>query len=338
LTLARVAIFGHPFPNTYYAKAIADLGVRLERGAAYTIDSIVCWQLLRLGLACWLVLTAMRAWRRRRDFNGLLREEGALVLLPAALVGLLATSTLSGGDHFAYQRFFQPALPLLAVGIASVTAMLLPEAARRSRVAAAGAAALAALMVWLSYSDFRLRENSLGEEFIIASEGREMGERLNRVAEVAGPTTLSVVAAGGIALTYRGGPIYDVLGLNWPEMAHSAAPRSGVAGHIAFDPAVFWRAAPDVLVSGAVARPAGQEVRVGWFEDLALKGLLRSDQFRSAYVPAEIDGAGRPRFVFVSHAWLDRHGDAGGRLSVRSWRDVQIGQSQAAVASGDSKG
>jgi hypothetical protein len=338
LTLARVAMFGHPFPNTYYAKVIADVGARLARGAAYTIDSILRWQLLRVGLVCWVILVAMRVWTRRRDPGGLAREEGALALLPAGLAGLLATSTLSGGDHFAYQRFFQPALPVLATGMAAIVAVLLPLAARRSRAVAAGAAALSALLVWLSYSDFRLRENSLGEEFVIANEGREMGERLNRVADAAGPTSLSVLAAGGIALTYRGGPVYDVLGLNWPEMAHSTAPRSGVAGHVAFDPAVFWRASPDLLVSSAVARPAGRELRVGWFEDLALKGLLRSDRFRAAYVPAEIDGAGRPRFVFVSHAWLDRHGDADGRLSVRSWRDVRIGKSQVAVASDGRKG
>jgi arabinofuranosyltransferase len=338
LTLARLAIFGQPFPNTYYAKVVADLGVRLARGATYTIDSILRWQILRVGLVCWSVLIAMRVWARRRDLRRLVREEGALLLLPAGLAGLLATSTLSGGDHFAYQRFFQPALPILAIGIAAMVAGFVPETARRSRALATGAAALSALMVWLAYSDFRFRENALGEEFIIANEGREMGERLNQIADTAGPTSLSVLAAGGIALTYRGGPVYDVLGLNWPEMAHSKAPRTGVAGHVAFDPAVFWRASPDLLVSSAVGRPAGHEVRVGWFEDLALKGLLRSNRFQAAYVPAEVDGAGRPRFVFVSHAWLERHGDAGGRLSLRSWQDVEIGRSEAANVSSDHKG
>jgi hypothetical protein len=95
LTAFRLAYYGSPLPNTFYAKVG---GIPLRLGVAYL------WEFLADG-AFWLLLpAAMGVIVQRRFWPG-----AAFVLLLSAYVVAI------GGDAFAHSRFLMPALPCLAV-------------------------------------------------------------------------------------------------------------------------------------------------------------------------------------------------------------------------------
>lgn len=322
MTAGRVAIFGYPLPNTYYAKVSSNWGERLADGLAYCLEAARDMPALVIGALAWAVLLAACLMKRDTDPAGRTRALGATVMLCSPVLGLVATTILSGGDHFREQRFFQPLLPLLAAGIAGAISLAAAGPVTRRplipRMLAAGA--MAALVV-TAVSQWT-RKPHIGFEFFIANYGREIGTRFNALAPEGEALSVGVITAGGFALTYARGPVLDLMGLNWPEMAHSPQPKVGFKNHAGFDPEIFWRAGPDIVLS--LARADGREgrVRVHYVEDLVLKGLLRSDRFRAAYQPFRLGEGPTAIHSFGRRAWLASTSAPG--ISALDWSGVDI--------------
>ncbi len=134
LTLLRLAYYGAPLPNTFYAKVG---GLPWSAGLYYTQSFLVegAWLLL---LPAWLGVQRVPA----------LRPGAAFV----ALVSLYAIGV--GGDAFAHSRFYLPALPVLAaLGARGAAA----AAARDARVGALAWASLAAAVPWCLFGLYALR-------------------------------------------------------------------------------------------------------------------------------------------------------------------------------------
>ncbi len=283
LTLWRLAVFGYPVPNTFYAKVPQDLHTRLGAGLSYLVDDFL--------LAAPVLLTFLLGWClvfaqvvRRAPPRGALDQ--ARVLIVVAIGGLLAMYVALGGDHFALYRFYQPAVPLLALAPALflVSGPSAPLPGRWGTRTACGLVLVALVpTVFSTMKDI----SQLARDFRIAAHGRALGDALNALED---RPSVGVIAAGGIARTYAG-PIFDLMGLNWVAMAHADRHKTGaVRNHAGFSPDVFWQARPDLVVVSPMgpACPPSAPVPPTWFQKAALKGLTDDPAFLEAYRPGQV--------------------------------------------------
>lgn len=311
LTAFRLAYFGYPLPNTYYAKMSPDLGYNLSAG----------WRYFRLFLESnWLLWIAVPAalWGAFRLFSLLRRGERAaesgtsrLPDLPLAVVSCvvligLAVPILEGGDHFRLYRFFQPIWPLLvlpAVALAE-TALLRwapqPFIASLRRLQLLVLVLLAAVFATanaITWSD--LPNDLVQYEFRLATRARAIGENLNRTFAETGLPSVGVVVAGGVGYTYEG-EVVDLMGLNLVEMAHEPGDRRGIKNHAAFSKEVFWRLQPDIMLpqTELSERRIPNYEGTFWYA-VPLKELPSDPEFRQAYRPAAVRRKGRPGDVFI---------------------------------------
>ena len=81
------------------------------------------------------------------------------------------------------------------------------------------------------------------------------------------------------------------MGLNNEQMAHAPGILEGDKNHAAFKPEVFWNQNPDLVEPKFIY--LANESRIidrllpsaDSFDDKALKGIIRSDEFLSKYTP-----------------------------------------------------
>jgi len=99
----RLAYYGYPLPNTFYAKVGGNIAGRLARGSTYTIDFF-----RDAGDVGLLAATIVSGWRWRRERAVLSgwrwRRERAVIIY-------------EGGDWMPHNRFFVPFWPLFALAI-----------------------------------------------------------------------------------------------------------------------------------------------------------------------------------------------------------------------------
>jgi len=126
--MARVAYFGQPFPNTYYAKA-SPLLPSIKLGLSYLLGKFPLYRwfdmnkgivsayhnagplqvitfVIYIGLFWLLTVTGLRQLRNHRT---------PFVLLAAVLMGQLAFILRSGGDWMASWRFVVAVFPIIAI-------------------------------------------------------------------------------------------------------------------------------------------------------------------------------------------------------------------------------
>jgi hypothetical protein len=233
---ARLAYFGVPWPNTFYAKVSTGYAAQLVEGMKYVLgffgDPLV--MILLFGFALFLIV--QDTFRRK-----------AWVLAALSLAGVLGLYAALGGDNFGSYRFFQ-AFILILIAFTSATIL---DATHRIRTekrpdlmtSVAACLAVLALLVGL-WGTFAREKGNLRGNFGIAEGGQRLGELLN---EYPGSPSIAVIAAGGVSLGFDG-PIYDLVGLNWTEMAQGDRDYSGrPRAHGAFDRAVFFKTLPDII-------------------------------------------------------------------------------------------
>lgn len=290
----RLWTFGWPLPNTYYAKVSADRLANLQAGWAY----LLAWfgeRPLLGALALLAVAGGLRSWRAP-----------ARLALPGLALATLLVPLVTGGDHFAGHRFFQPALPMLIAGGALTLAELLGWARARGRAAQAAVLLPLLVLTGLSWRSQPWREPVLAGEMELAHRTRMAGELLNRMFDPAHRPSYGTVVTGGAGFAYRG-PVIDLMGLNEPQMAHARAVKQGPKNHGSFDPEVFYTLAPDVLEIHElpfVGRPP-EPCPPGSISDRALRGIVRTPRFRAAY-----------QLVVIADA---RSGSLMGCLARRAW-------------------
>jgi hypothetical protein len=124
LTVFRLAYFGHPLPNTYYAKVAPSLAYNLQQGWLYLHGFALSGTIVGVAIGVTALITAvwiartLGGLRKKRPLRSLLRSRVQPHAATAiAACALLALPVLTGGDHFRLFRFFQPAYPLLCVTV-----------------------------------------------------------------------------------------------------------------------------------------------------------------------------------------------------------------------------
>lgn len=315
LTGFRLMYFGLPVPNTFYAKVSSDRIADAIDGAKYLFSFVTGYPFAELFVLLWAVGAI---WALSRYFSTRPDGSGSVMLVAATIVGFLLTYVALGGDHFEYWRFYQPIAPLLPLMPALMLAGLSGPVAALSG-AARGALVVVGAVVWLaiSYGDYRQARFDLVKEMDLVQDGVVFGAYADTLSP---QPTLGVIPAGGIALGY-GGPIRDLLGLNWVEMAHADPLKEGIRNHASFDPAVFWRHEPHLIPH--FNRPCAPDT---WIEPaidrLLLKGLYDDPRFRERYQPVRLKGEDRCWRGYARRDWVGEAADP--RIEPVPWTDVTL--------------
>ena len=265
LTAFRLAYFGYPLPNTYYAKISPSISYNLAIGSRYLLGFLTSHWLLAitvpaavwgLGRACW----SLRASRLEVGRTDSVTQMGLAVAGSVTLVGLLVP-VLVGGDHFTLFRFYQPIWPLLIVptlALVGLRGRVIVLENRFFDLAHLRPAALLLLIVVFALAAEvtwrNLAEHPIQWEFSLAKGGRETAGYLNRAFAAAQPPSVGVIATGGFAHTYDG-EVVDLMGLNLTAMAHQPGDRRGKKNHAAFSSEVFYRLRPDLILPWLVTAP-----------------------------------------------------------------------------------
>ena len=299
LTGFRLLYFGYPLPNTFYAKVSPNLLYNLKLGLVYLrgffLDQL--WAIACCGVAglrAFRLLAVSFGWIRSPRLRP--QSEGVLAgdVIALTVMVLISASVLTGGDHFALYRFFQPIWPLLF--IAGVAPLLRWGAGRLS----AQPRWLLILLFCLLMSTFHSLQkpwwNHIGSaiqyEFDLARAGRELGNQLNELLPAEENISLGILTTGGIGFTYHG-PLLDLMGLNNVPMGHSPGDRRGMKNHAAFHADIFFQLSPDLVDPRFVAAPLPQSRQdlipaKGSIWDVALHQVHHSEQFQAIYRPTLI--------------------------------------------------
>jgi hypothetical protein len=237
--------FGHPLPNTFYAKVGGTAALwRGVIGLEEYLSSQLAW--LLIAAALWAVVTR---WRQ-----GWVRLHAAVIAAAAANVVLV------GGHTFAFHRFMLPALaPLLVltgVAMGDVAKALRRSSPHGVQWAAGGVAVLAA---WMLVATVRLPIAALSAQDLAPRNGVMRAARLNHgyraIGQWLGRTmpkdAVVAVNAAGIIPYESGLPTIDMLGLNDAHIAHrEVAMGRGAIGHEKHDGAYVLSRQPDVVLLG----------------------------------------------------------------------------------------
>lgn len=321
LTAFRLAYFGHPFPNTYYAKVSPSLVYNLFSGAKYAAK-FLSESALVSGLVLVLAFSVVHAFvlslsvRKDTDPHILGQLWGILAdpehATSVVALTLFVIPILTGGDHFALYRFYQPFYPVLCLFVV----LLLMKASSRELAAlqthpASRAITSFTCLIWLfscafrtSWVTLKLQGSPIQHEFGIATNGRRVGQELNRLLKgLPNWPSIGVIVAGGVAREYRG-RIVDLMGLNNTFIAHFPGERKGIKNHAAFEKNAFWAIEPDILLVSPP--PAGQSTS---FTSQVLKGLLFDPRFVATWRYGVLTSRNDPTKgfeAFYSDAFLRR--------------------------------
>ncbi len=269
LTLFRLAYYGVPLPNTFYAKVDGGGLALFGRGLLYVLDALI--RLLPLA-----AVAAVAAWRyRQRSF--------AMVIA----LGLMGAAVFEGGDHFSMHRFFVPVIPLLAlVAAREITS----RTATAGQALAVGLGLALVLGPWTMFapslpdgSGQSMRRRFRGE----ISQSMLFDEVGQQLAAALGPDHDAAMLTVG-AIPYRTRwKVIDLLGLTDGNIARTTkALGHGTAGHEKFDSAYVLGRRPELILlypwfwSSPVA---DDKVRTIPFLHEAQKDLLRSPRFEREY-------------------------------------------------------
>jgi hypothetical protein len=236
LTGFRLAYYGAPLPNTFYAKVG---GVPLSQGVRYATDFLVDG-------AAWLLPPALlAAWQEPR-------------LRPAALYAAASFAYVIaiGGDGMPYGRLLVPALPCLA-GMAARGAAGAFSTGRGLRLAAVACllgAVVGQAVGWPIDGESWRRPKRLAEletahtrRASVVRSARNQANQLRWRGE--SPALLATAGIGAIGY-YNRVPILDLLGLVDPVIARTPTdPGSkGLAGHRRSNANYVLKRRPDYIM------------------------------------------------------------------------------------------
>ncbi|NDW01740.1 hypothetical protein [Salipiger sp. PrR002] len=313
LTIARLAYFGVPFPNTYYAKVSADRMQNVVDGAKYLSSFILGMPFAEVILLSWILFAGSTLTSVLR---GPAAGQRSGLLVCATVFGLLLVYVALGGDHFTLWRFYQPLMPVLLFPLI-LGGLRLGSVASEVPRSTLLAAAVTSLLVWIALSNLYYRQArfDVAKEYQLSARGEAFGEMMNGFS----PTpSIGVVAAGGVALTFDG-ELRDLMGLNWVEMAHANPIKIGVRNHASFDVDTFWKYPPDVVAQFNKRKCQSEQwSATARFPSTGVSQLFSQQRFRELYAPVTFERAdGACANAFAARDWLARA--QGGRVSVLEW-------------------
>jgi hypothetical protein len=132
---------------------------------------------------------------------------------------------------------------------------------------------------------------------------------------------VAVSASGGVATTYKG-RVLDLMGLNWPAMAHAETRRKGYKNHSAFDAEVFWSARPE-LMNPHLEPEDPRVLEVAGFRQMIFDGIQRTPRFREEYAPISIPILDRYLVGFARRDWI-RENDPFHHGRALGWSNVSF--------------
>ncbi len=332
LALTRLAVFGWPLPNTYYAKIDSDPLARVTAGATWFADAASADPVLVpsavLGAGALLFLTTRR-WRGGADpaHGG---SDLALALLAVLVLLSPALAIWEGGDYFPGARPLEPFRPFAGLLLLELIRRISARGTTPVR-ALAGASLLVSAFAVLAYFGGPARWGRLvtttrhAVDFDTARDGLAAARRLDSVFPTDRPAPRAgVLGAGAFPWAWRGAS-RDLLGLNDVAIAHASGRRSGLHGHSAFETEAFFADPPELLLIGPGYCSGSRHERS--VRNLAFRiGVADLDQdprFAQGYLLVDwLDGAakGSPSpCTYARRDWLEA-GAGGAR-----WRPADDG-------------
>lgn len=239
LTGWRLAYFGYPVPNTFYAKVSSDRVENIFDGIVYLFEALSNNVMLTFALVFSpLIVYEIYIHQKKIPFSILF---GFGILLVTLFIPLF-----TGGDHFAYSRFIQPTMPLVLLYVLMIFKYF--KVKLRNPVIISFILFASFLPERTIYANLQSQNSALNHEYKIAVLGRKNSEALNTFfANTAALPSQGVATAGGQAYSYKGSTI-DLLGLNNVEMAHRSSLESqGVKNHSSFNKEVFFEQKPNLF-------------------------------------------------------------------------------------------
>ncbi|HKO51508.1 MAG TPA: hypothetical protein VJV79_27555 [Polyangiaceae bacterium] len=312
LLACRVAYFGYPMPNTYYAKVGADAIYTATHGGVYLVKFLLRnpVNLLAAFAAVHVLATDGRAALARMSHPNRAKDgEEGITRLSLSIVFAcgLALPFVEGEDHFVGSRMMQPFVPVSCALVGSLAAKwLVAEKSRHRRIVSVALLGSAAFAVWVDFVLTTAPE--LKRQARIASTGRIMGRLLaERLGQAMPMPTVGVACAGGIAFAYPG-RVMDLLGLNWVAMAHGTRDRRGRPGHAAFAKDVFWSESSTLVLPQIFQSPPRNacDLSSKWLHSV-FRGLFSSSRFRREYTGISMSTPEGNLATFVRRDWLATH-------------------------------
>jgi arabinofuranosyltransferase len=320
LTWFRLQYFGHPLPTTYYAKVSKDMLYNVVHGLKYVVNFITNFNAsITLLFSAMIVLLVYFLARFRNNLRTayVAQPVFARIAIVALVIflGLMLPLT-TGGDHFGGFRFYQHVLLLFAWGLPAIIWLYQKAVNEKDRGAMRAVSATAAVFLCLtgaaSINNIKnVPKTQMDYDFFLAAEGRRIGNELNQYWSDNRPS-LGVIAAGAIALAYKGETV-DLMGLNNTKMGHSAGGRTGIKNHAAFNKEVFYQLQADLVLPQLMAdkKEAFLEymdlLKINNFENQAMKNIFNDSNFQQQYQPVLISKRERkPVFAFVNKEWQDK--------------------------------
>lgn len=305
LTAFRWHHFGYLLPNTFYAKVSPSLAYNLDMGIQYALPFITSGVFPILFCSAWtgwFVSSVCKLFRPRAEAHLIFEICASEMLLPWIAV-LCILPILSGGDHFAYFRFYQPVYPLICLGLIIALPVSGWKVLRGKNCKTFASTSLLLLLPlgWhfsASYLQSHWQRLRITREFDIAESGIQRGTLFNALfADAPRFPNVGVIVAGGIARTYEG-PLTDLMGLNDTVVAHFPGKRKGTKNHAAFELAAFSLLDVDVI----------DDVITGFvFSDKVLKKLFETSAFISEWRFGRIDNhrTGVSADLWIRQRFLD---------------------------------
>lgn len=228
LTLWRLAYYGDPLPNTFYAKAGGGLAV--ERGLLY-----LRWHALDRPLLYGLLALRLVAGRPTRN----------TVPCMVLVAGYLAYVVAVGGDFKPTGRFIIPVLPAMGLLAAETLGALHARLPRLAPLAVAGALAL---LLAGTASLYPGAKGIAAERHANLQARKQVGDWL---AAHTHPDTVLAIHSAGVVPFYAGRTTIDMWGLADRHIAHAPPPEDfgqGMAGHEKTDPDYVFSRKPDLYL------------------------------------------------------------------------------------------
>ena len=295
--LFRWLYYGHPLPNTFYAKTGISL-IHLTHGLRYTGKFLVDYGLWGLAPLAVLALLARRRTRARTAYLALL------------IFANVAYVTLIGGDTVAENRLYLPVVALLAAAFTEAARVAMLCVFGRRRAPAAGAILLLAVVA---------RSVTGPDDDLL--HARDATEAHNaKLQEFADYTKSSGDAFGLVASTAIGIPRYqthaavlDLVGLTDEIVAHEPQRLPGIRDdHILRNYHVTYALdrAPDAILFITGLRPGTP----------AERALFLSQRFRRDYRVAYLQdhrplylrrpGPGHGEELYEDGTFVERYAEA----------------------------
>lgn len=311
LILFRLAYFGYPVPNTYYAKVSGNFSYNIREGITYITNFINANNLAFMFIVLVSILSIVILGRIMLNFKKIEVSELQIFTLTAVVIMGCAVPILNGGDHFVQYRFMQPIWPILVVPalylfLTSFELKLLDGARQKVLLIVSVIAIFFSIFYFSDNISWHLYKEqvyqTIAGSLALTKQERKEAEMLERFfSKLDRKPTVGVLAAGSIKMEYTGN-VNDLLGLNNVAMAHANPVKSGIKNHAAFDKGVFYAQKPEAL-NLIFVDEFNPETNIRFVTDYpfwnrVLKDLYLDDKFQQEYTSAVIFNGNMNKYLF----------------------------------------